>query len=307
MGRYEVLVHTGDGPAGSGKGTVGRHLAEKGVPVLDTGQGYRAVTEHWLRLQEESEYRFDRNDKEMVNAWMGEFVDDLDKLSDFATSLPEQVRFGVDGLYIGDDRIDPSELSKVLYSDSIAESISFIARVGAIRKFCGSISVRFVRDAVANDAEEVYLDGRTERQVMVRSFQSRELSRRFARLALPAFFSVDDTEAAHRLLSRDKDIEYRSLPDDDPLVEDRKRMARERNQRDSDPENVDPMRITSVHYDALTDEPTRDAIAGVLGVYQDGSDSRHVLFDTTDSTVEESRGRYEAWRSAVVDFLRAGM
>ena len=45
-----------DGPAGAGKSTVARRLAERlGVRYLDTGAMYRAVT--WLALREDDRAR----------------------------------------------------------------------------------------------------------------------------------------------------------------------------------------------------------------------------------------------------------
>lgn len=298
-----LLVHTADGTAGSGKGTVGSQL--EGVPVLDTGQGYRAVFEFWLRCQEDSSQGFDRSDEERVENRVSVFAADEEKVEKFAGLLEENVHFGVEGLAIGQDSIEADRIRQVLNADVVNRNVSLIARKQAVRDFCGGISVRFVREAVEREYSEVYLDGRTERQVMIRAFQGGELSTEIARLALPAYFYARPKEAARRTLSRDTGRDYASLCyDDDEVVKEADKLRR-RNQRDSDKANVDPMRITQGYLWAWRHDPDSFTVQTVLGSSRDGSESRNVLLDTTDCSITETFKEYNRWRVKIVEYLRS--
>lgn len=301
----KVLVHTGDGSAGSGKGTIGSWHSEHSVPHLDTGQGYRAVTEHWLRTQEEADRQFDRTDTERVREVARRFTSDENKLALFTDMLNRRVAFGVEGVRIDQDRITPEEVPTVLYQDAINNVISFLARKESVRRFCGSISIKFVLDAAHKEKEAVYLDGRNERNVIVKGLKNNEQLRRMAHLGLAAFFRVDTIEAAHRTLSRDQGITYRSLADGNPAVLARAKSLEERNYRDSDStQHADPMRLTSLHLVAWKDVPSPEAVDEAIGVEPDGSDSRHVLFDTTGRTKEETQEEYEWWLDGVIQHFK---
>ncbi|MEX0749066.1 MAG: hypothetical protein WD467_01755 [Candidatus Saccharimonadales bacterium] len=306
---HEVLVHTGDGTGGSGKGTIGSWLSKQGVPHLDTGQGYRAVTEYWLRVQAEADANFDRSDTERLRQQARAFTEDEEHLAQFADSLSRTVAFGVEGVRIDTDHIPLANIPQVLYHDAINDVISFLARKEAVRSFCGNISVRFVLDAAERELDSVYLDGRSERNVMIRGLRQNLRLRQQARLGLPAFFKVDVVEAAHRTLSRDKDIPYRTLSNDDPIVRTRARSLSERNARDSDSSNhADPMALTKDHLVAWSTETDARLWHGkvelVVGRQPDGSDSRHVLFDTNGRTVEETRAEYGRWVEGVSQHSR---
>lgn len=296
-----VLVHTADGTAGSGKGTIGSQL--EGVPVLDTGQGYRAVFEFWLRYQEGRSQGFDRNDEEKVVDTAENFAKDKLGIGHFAGLLKENVYFGIDGLAIDQDNILGDQVREVLYAD-VMKNIPLIARIHAIREFCGGILVRFVREAAENGVGEVYLDGRTNRQVMISSFQCGDIPTSVARLALPAYFYACPKEAARRTLSRDTGRDYATLRRDDGEVLKEADKLRRRNHMDTDEANVDPMRITEGYLWAWQHDPNRFTVKKVIGSLPDGSESRNVLFDTTDHPVAETFKEYNRWRENIVDYLR---
>ncbi len=103
----EPLVVAIDGPAGSGKSTVARAVAERlGLEVLDTGSMYRAVTS--LALREGVDPR------------------DADKVTILATAV--DLRVGVRVLADGVD------LTKTLRSEAVNELVSVVASVPGVRR-----------------------------------------------------------------------------------------------------------------------------------------------------------------------------
>jgi cytidylate kinase len=98
-----------DGPAGSGKSTVARALAERlGFRYLDTGAMYRAVT--WLALRE------------------GVPLEDGDALARLALAHP--VSFGVEG----EVEIAGEDVSTAIREVEIDRSVPVVARHGAVRE-----------------------------------------------------------------------------------------------------------------------------------------------------------------------------
>jgi cytidylate kinase len=103
----EPLVVAIDGPAGSGKSTVARAVAERlGLEVLDTGSMYRAVTS--LALREGVDPR------------------DADKVTILATAV--DLRVGVRVLADGVD------LTETLRSEAVNELVSVVASVPGVRR-----------------------------------------------------------------------------------------------------------------------------------------------------------------------------
>jgi cytidylate kinase len=103
----EPLVVAIDGPAGSGKSTVARAVAERlGLEVLDTGSMYRAVTS--LALREGVDPR------------------DADKVTILARAV--DLRVGVRVLADGVD------LTKTLRSEAVNELVSVVASVPGVRR-----------------------------------------------------------------------------------------------------------------------------------------------------------------------------
>jgi cytidylate kinase len=98
-----------DGPAGSGKSTVARALAERlGFRYLDTGAMYRAVT--WLALRE------------------GVPLEDGDALARLALAHP--VSFGAEG----EVEIAGEDVSTAIREVEIDRSVPVVARHGAVRE-----------------------------------------------------------------------------------------------------------------------------------------------------------------------------
>lgn len=310
MARHEssgepVLVHTIDGTAGSGKGTVANSLREQGIPVLDTGKGYRAATEFWYRLQEE--HGLDRDDPEAVERRLYSFRDPLSQSNaarNFALLLPNKVHFGVEGVSIEGGTIPQEQESEILYDERVSRIISFIAQLRPVRQFCKDISAQFVNDATANGETEVGIDGRAERQEIIQHFQKGDIDTASARLALPGFFEAESREAARRILARDTNRKYEELSPNDEVVITRAAIVQARNEGDSDPDGAEPMRYTDNYFQAWHNQPDGDTIDRVIGTEPDGSGARSVRFDTTYHNQKEVIAEYENWRGAINDRLR---
>lgn len=300
-----VLVHTIDGTAGSGKGTVANSLREQGISVLDTGKGYRAATEFWYRLQEE--HGLDRDDPEAIERRLYSFRDPLSQSNaarNFALLLPNKVHFGVEGVSIEGETIPQEQESEILYDERVSRVISFIAQLRPVRQFCKDISAQFINDATANGETEIGIDGRAERQEIIQHFQKGNIDTASARLALPGFFEVEPREAARRILARDTDRKYEELSPNDADVKTRAAIVQARNEGDSDPDGAEPMRYTTEYLQAWHDQPDSETIERVLGTEPDGSGARSVYFDTTRYGQKEVIAEYERWREAVNDCLR---
>lgn len=97
-----------DGPAGSGKSTVAKAVAEKlNITYLDTGAMYRMVTLDVIRNN------VDLNDLNQVQAL-------LDHI---------KIEFRKDGLYLNDENV-----SIEIRNDIVANNVSDVAAVGIVRK-----------------------------------------------------------------------------------------------------------------------------------------------------------------------------
>lgn len=125
-----------DGPAGAGKSTVARGVAERfGFAYIDSGAMYRALA----LAAEEAEYSTGRDD---------------DKIIALAQSLP--LRFEENGrrLFIGE-----REVSTLIRAPHMGEATSRIAAIGAVRPAIVAQQQRLGRDGEAQCGGAV-LEGR---------------------------------------------------------------------------------------------------------------------------------------------------
>jgi cytidylate kinase len=102
-----------DGPAGAGKSTVARMVAERaGLSLVDTGAIYRTVA--LLALRD------------------GVSVDDGDALGRAATTLPARLRFAVEN---GSNRVflDDAEITAAIRTPEVSTAASAVARHPAVR------------------------------------------------------------------------------------------------------------------------------------------------------------------------------
>ena len=290
----EVLIHTLDGIAGAGKGTVA-------PDALDTGQIYRAATELFLRTDSVNR----ELGKEHLAYATETILEDERRLAEFAVRVRENVVVAEDGLYLEDEKLEPQTAHRLLYADPINNAISVIASKPEIRAHCDDLSVQFVERAREAGVDHVYLDGRAEAQAVKRALETGRLRVDVGRLALTAFLTVEEVEAAHRTLHRDSQghIPYRTLRRGDETLEERIGSITSRNRRDSTRE-IDPVVPTKIHYDAWKDVRDDSALDGVIGGGQVGGELRHVRFDTTYSTPAETIEMFELWREAITERIR---
>lgn len=118
-----------DGPAGAGKSTVARRLAERlGFRYLDTGAMYRALT--WLALQH------------------GLDLSDGTRLGELARLHP--VSFGVDGRVL----VDGTDVTAAIRRTQIDRMVPVVARHPAVRE------VMRVRQRELGEQGDVVIEGR---------------------------------------------------------------------------------------------------------------------------------------------------
>ena len=112
-GLHHPIIVALDGPAGAGKSTVARLVAERaGLALVDTGAIYRTVALLALRG--------------------GTSVDDGDVLGSIATSLPGRLRFavseGVNNVFLDDE-----DISSLIRTPQVSAGASAVARHPAVR------------------------------------------------------------------------------------------------------------------------------------------------------------------------------
>ena len=112
-GQYQPIIVALDGPAGAGKSTVARMVAERaGLALVDTGAIYRTVA--------------------LLAERGGTSVDDGDGLGDIATTLPARLRFvvenGVNNVFLDDENI-----SHAIRTPAVSAAASSVARHPAVR------------------------------------------------------------------------------------------------------------------------------------------------------------------------------
>jgi cytidylate kinase len=118
-----------DGPAGAGKSTVARRLAERlGFRYLDTGAMYRALT--WLAVRR------------------GVELDEPEPLAELARAHP--VRFADEGHVL----IDDEDVTAAIRSPQIDALVPVVARHGAVRE------VMRERQRALGDEGDVVIEGR---------------------------------------------------------------------------------------------------------------------------------------------------
>jgi cytidylate kinase len=121
-----------DGPAGAGKSTVARMVAETlGFVYIDTGAMYRAVT--WKIMQE------------------GLQPDFVEQVIDVAKKMRIELKPGKDGQKVF---VDGTEVTEAIRSDEINRNVSFIARIPEIRE----ILVQLQQQMAASKG--IVMDGR---------------------------------------------------------------------------------------------------------------------------------------------------
>ncbi len=102
-----------DGPAGAGKSTVARMVAERaGLALVDTGAIYRTVA-----------LLAERN---------GTSVDDGEALGAFASALPARLRFAVQG-GVNNVYLDDEDISQAIRTPAVSAAASSVARHPAVR------------------------------------------------------------------------------------------------------------------------------------------------------------------------------
>ncbi|HOJ86316.1 MAG TPA: (d)CMP kinase [Elusimicrobiales bacterium] len=164
--RKNGIIIAIDGPAGGGKSSVGKIVAEKiGYKFISSGKMYRAIA--WLCVKKE------------VN------IDDEEKVLEIARTNPISFKenSGVEPLLL----ISNTVLDKELYDENIAAATSKIARMLNLRNFLVEEQRRLGRDGgiimegrdittnVFPDAElKIYLDASAQARAERRVAQLRE-------------------------------------------------------------------------------------------------------------------------------------
>ncbi|HEY1098646.1 MAG TPA: (d)CMP kinase, partial [Myxococcota bacterium] len=112
-GQHHPIIVALDGPAGAGKSTVARLVAERaGLALVDTGAIYRTVA--------------------LLAVRGGTSLDDGDVLGTIAQSLPGRLRFavsnGVNNVFLDDD-----DISAAIRTPQVSSAASAVARHPAVR------------------------------------------------------------------------------------------------------------------------------------------------------------------------------
>lgn len=111
MGRSNALIIAIDGPAGSGKSTVSKKLAEKlGVPYIDTGAMYRAITLKAMRRKVDFE-----DEEALVKLAQSTNVD-----------LQEEGKLKV--------LLDGEDVASLIRTPKLTQNVKYIARVPGVRQ-----------------------------------------------------------------------------------------------------------------------------------------------------------------------------
>jgi cytidylate kinase len=106
------MIITIDGPAGGGKSTVARKLAEAlGIAFLDTGTTYRAVT--------------------LAALCKGVDLEDADALADLAAAVKIELLPGRDGTRV---LLDGADMTGEIRSAEVSDNAHYVARSGPVRE-----------------------------------------------------------------------------------------------------------------------------------------------------------------------------
>lgn len=168
-----------DGPAGSGKSSVSKQVARSlGYGYLDTGAAYRALA--WAVA------------KGVVNGDLGENLADFD----YSISL------NPDDFWV---RVGETDVTSAIRSTEIAENVSKVAQVPAVRSYMKSLTRRLVSES---GLPGVVVEGRdittvvapdAENRILLTASEEVRLKRRSAELS-PA----QAAEVAKQVTDRDK-------------------------------------------------------------------------------------------------------
>jgi CMP/dCMP kinase len=171
MSQFLVAI---DGPAGSGKSSVSKQVArELGFGYLDTGAAYRAL------------------------AWAVQHLDgfELESLEakDLKADFAYQISLNPDDFWV---RVGEQDLTLAIRANAIAESVSSVARIPAVRKFMKELT----RDLVAKSTlPGVVVEGRdittvvapdAEIKILLTANEEVRLKRRSAELSEATAASV---------------------------------------------------------------------------------------------------------------------
>lgn len=191
MGKKFKKIVAIDGPAGSGKSTVAKLLADKlGTFYLDTGAMYRAVTYRALK------HGIDLEDDELLT----ELVNSLD------ISVKRDEEGNIEVIVEGED------ITEKLRSNEINENISAIAGNKNIREVMvelqremgrggGVIEGRDVGTVIFPDAyKKIYLDAHLEERINRRYKQAKEGGR-----------EVNKSKIKEEVIKRDKNDRTRDM------------------------------------------------------------------------------------------------
>lgn len=129
MDKFNIAI---DGPAGAGKSTVARMVAQKlGFVYVDTGAMYRAVT--WKALS------------------LGLAPEQAEQIASMANSMKLEIRPGKEGQVV---LVDGMEVTEAIRSASVTASVSAISQIPEIRLLLVSMQQQMAQ------AKGIVMDGR---------------------------------------------------------------------------------------------------------------------------------------------------
>lgn len=199
MNRFNIAL---DGPAGAGKSTVARLVAQAlGFVYVDTGAMYRAVT--WLTLSR------------------GISVEDVGAIVAAAREISIDLAPGETGQLVF---VDGKDVTEYIRSSDINRNVSYIARIPEVRELLVSMQQRLAQ------GKGVVMDGRdigtkvlpdAEVKVYLTANARRRAERRFSELGNPQI-SIEELEAQIRnrdFLDKEREVSPLMQADDAVLLD----------------------------------------------------------------------------------------